>query len=369
MVMNIQELLDSLYNNPANPAGFAGIERLWQEAKKTNKKIRKKDVEDYLASNRTYTLHKPRRIRFPRSKTIPAGYLTDLQCDLADFQRFSRQNNGNRYALVAIDVLSKRFFVVPVKSKRPRDMKPAFEQILDQMEMSPHRIFTDRGLEFRGKEIKKFFAEKDIEKYEANASTVKASLAERAIRTLKQRLYRYMSANQTLRWTEALDKIVLAINNSPTRALNGLKPIEVSFDNAREIWDRFYGSYLQKRSMLQREPKLTKDDLVRKSRERGAFTKGYLPTFSDDFYSVERVKRSHPNRYRIKELDEEKLERGYFYEPELARAKRSEGQVQRIERLIRTRKRKDGTKEYLVKFYDYKIPEWIDETHFALDPV
>lgn len=72
--------LDRLYNDPSSPSAFAGVNRLWQEAKKElGNKVRKKDVLHYLEGHRTYTLTKPRRIHFPRSKTIAAGFLTDIQ--------------------------------------------------------------------------------------------------------------------------------------------------------------------------------------------------------------------------------------------------------------------------------------------------
>nr|CAD2168641.1 unnamed protein product [Meloidogyne enterolobii] len=237
----VEMILDQLYNDPANPAGFAGVNQLWTEARKKDASIKKKDVEEYLEGNRTYTIHRPRRVHFKRSITYPSGYMTDVQCDLADFQKLSRQNNGKKYALVAIDVLSKRVFAEPVRTKKSNDMVDAFEKILSRMEMHPHRIFSDKGTEFRSKEIMDFFRKKDIEKYTATFSEVKASLAERCIRNIKQRLYRFMSEKHTLKWTEALPKIVEAINHSKCRVLGGLRPIDVSFNNAKEIREMVFG--------------------------------------------------------------------------------------------------------------------------------
>ena len=114
----VEMILDKLYNDPANPAGFAGVNQLWTEARKKDASIKKKDVEEYLEGHRTYTIHRPRRVHFKRSITYPSGYMTDVQCDLADFQKLSRQNNGKKYALVAIDVLSKRVFAEPVRTKK-----------------------------------------------------------------------------------------------------------------------------------------------------------------------------------------------------------------------------------------------------------
>ena len=61
-----------------------------------------------------------------------------------DFQKLSRHNNGNKCILVGIDVLSKRLFCSPTKSKGYKDMKVAFDSLLGQMPMLPHRIYSDR---------------------------------------------------------------------------------------------------------------------------------------------------------------------------------------------------------------------------------
>nr|CAD2181079.1 unnamed protein product [Meloidogyne enterolobii] len=359
---SLELILSNLYNDPESAAGFAGVDQLFKEAKKINKKIRKKDVVNYLEGHRTYTIHRPRRVRFKRSRTIPAGYMTDVQCDLADFQKLSKENQGNNYALVAIDVLSKRVFAEPVKSKKPGDMIQAFEKILERMEMYPHRIFSDKGLEFRAKELMEFFHKKDIEKYTSNASTVKASLAERCIRNLKQRIYRYMSEKHSLKWTKVLQKIVKAINHSNCRILGGLRPVDVSFNNAQEIRKMVFGPIITQPN--KKRTRFNKDDFVRMSRNKNIFAKGYLPNYSDEILQVDLVKnRAKPNRYRVRDAKGEAFE-GYFYPEELTRVKKDDTTSYRIEKVIRSRKR-NGSKEYLVKFFDYPDPEWIDESQFV----
>ncbi|KAL3077746.1 hypothetical protein niasHT_035538 [Heterodera trifolii] len=126
----INTTLDKLYNDPSSPAAFAGVTALWKEARKKLKHLRKRDVEHYLEGHRTYTLMRPRRVRFSRAKTVAAGFMTDVQVDLADFQALSRHNRGHRYLLVAVDVLSKRLFVVPLKNKRADEMLEAFKQLI-----------------------------------------------------------------------------------------------------------------------------------------------------------------------------------------------------------------------------------------------
>jgi len=111
-----------------------------------------------------------------------------VQFDLGDFQALRETNKGMRYMLLGVCVLSRQMFAAPTKSKMAADMKRAFEEVFKQMPFPPKSIYTDRGLEFESKEMKKFFEEYRIEKYAAKDSKIKASVAERALRTIKSRL-------------------------------------------------------------------------------------------------------------------------------------------------------------------------------------
>nr|CAD2187818.1 unnamed protein product [Meloidogyne enterolobii] len=263
------KLLKQLYNNPESPAAFSGIDSLWYEARKINKDIPRSAVQNFLEGHRTYTLMRPKRVHFPRSKTIAAGFMTDVQVDLADFQALSRHNKGNRYLLLGIDVLSKRLFGVPVKAKKAEDMLEAFKLLLTQMPMKPHRIFSDKGLEFRNKLLKEYFAKEEIQKIEPVHSAVKASLAERAIRNVKQRLYRYFSQSIILNWIDVLPKIIEGINKSKCR-VHGMRPIDVNFENAQEVWKKIYGGF----NFTEGKSKFKEGEHVRMSVGKGAFEKG-----------------------------------------------------------------------------------------------
>ncbi|KAL3091975.1 hypothetical protein niasHS_005925 [Heterodera schachtii] len=215
MDKSIEKVLERLYNDPKSPAAFAGVDRLWLEAKKElGNKIRKNDVKHYLEGHRTYTLMRPRRINFSRARTTAAGFMTDCQVDLADFQALSRHNSSNRYLMVVIDVLSKRIFVTPLRTKKSEDMVEGFKRVFSTMPMKPHRIFSDKGTEFRNQQLKKLFDEEEVEKYESTHSEKKAALAERAIRQIKNRLYRYFAQTKTLNWVDVIDQIVDVSNQT-----------------------------------------------------------------------------------------------------------------------------------------------------------
>ena len=66
-------------------------------------------------------------------------------------------------------------------------------------------------MEFENKDIKAYFESKGIAKYKSTRGNIKAAVAERMLRTLKQRIYKYMSDKNTLEWTKVLPKVVNAI--------------------------------------------------------------------------------------------------------------------------------------------------------------
>uniref|UniRef100_A0A1I8BIE4 Integrase catalytic domain-containing protein n=1 Tax=Meloidogyne hapla TaxID=6305 RepID=A0A1I8BIE4_MELHA len=347
------KILQQLYNNPKSPAAFSGVDRLWHEARKIIKGLPRSAVQNYLEGHRTYTLMRPKRIHFSRSKTIAAGFMTDVQVDLADFQALSRHNKGYRYLLLGIDVLSKRLFGVPVKAKKAEDMLEAFKLLLTQMPMKPHRIFSDKGLEFQ-------FFEKEIQKIEPVHSTVKASLAERAIRNVKQRLYRYFSQNITLNWIDVLPKILEGINKAKCR-VHGMRPIDVNFENAQEVWKKIYGEF----DFKEGRPKFKEGENVRMSVGKGAFEKGYIPNWGDEILEVDQVyNRAKPIRYKVRDEKGEKF-KGSFYGEELARVRKDADTEYRIEKVYRKRKRADGTYELLVKYIGYPEREWISESQLV----
>jgi hypothetical protein len=70
------EKIASVYADPSAPGGFGGLNALYNEVKQRFPGIGKKDVLHFLEGNRTYTLFKPRKNKFERSRTIPLGYMT-----------------------------------------------------------------------------------------------------------------------------------------------------------------------------------------------------------------------------------------------------------------------------------------------------
>ena len=128
----------------------------------------------------------------------------------------SQYNDNFNYILTVIDVLSKYAWAIPIKRKTGDFVVEAFKKIFK--ERKPKLLQTDHGSEFIGKKTQALFQENDIKWFETY-NTVKAQIVERFNRTLKDRMYKYFTANDTKRWVDVLPDLVYNYNNSYHRSI------------------------------------------------------------------------------------------------------------------------------------------------------
>ena len=77
---------------------------------------------------------------------------------------------------------------IPLKEKKCIAITNAFQKSLDQSNRKPNKIWVDKGIEFYNRSMKSWLEKNDIEMYSAHVS------AERFIRTLKNKIYKYMTS-------------------------------------------------------------------------------------------------------------------------------------------------------------------------------
>ncbi|KAL3123199.1 hypothetical protein niasHT_006529 [Heterodera trifolii] len=208
-----------------------------------------------------------------------------------------QHNDGYRYILVCIDVLSRQIYVAEAESKKSEHMIDAFEKVFKKAGVLPNKMYSDSGLEFQAKRMNDYWRSKDIIKYVMYSPHLHAGVVERANRTIKERLYRYFSEKNTHRWVDIIDKIVKNLNNVTNRT-TGMRPVDVNFRNATELRNRLYKDTEEQEG----KPKFKLGDIVRITKEKGDFSKGYYPNFTDELFKIVRVNPTNPPSYRI-ELD------------------------------------------------------------------
>jgi hypothetical protein len=134
-------------------------------------------------------LHKPIHRNFKRRSTIIKG-LDDLwQADLAQMNMYSSSNKNHNFILVVIDCFSKYVWVRALKTKNSVEVTKAFKSILVNEKRQPNNLQTDQGKEFFNIEFNTLMKKYNINHYNTY-SCKKASIVERYIRTLKERLFK-----------------------------------------------------------------------------------------------------------------------------------------------------------------------------------
>ena len=124
--------------------------------------------------------------------------------DLADMQLISKFNKRVRFSRCAIDIFSKYAWVVPLKDKNSVSIVAAFQSILKQSNRKPNKIWVNKGSEFYNAFFKKWLQGNDIVMYSTN-NEGKSVVAERFIRTLKNKIYKYMTSISKNVYIDKLD--------------------------------------------------------------------------------------------------------------------------------------------------------------------
>ena len=126
-----EKYLRELYYNPESPASFGGVDSIYRAVKNDAKyQISRNKIRSWLQKQDTYTLHKPVRYRFKRNRVIAGAIDEQWEADLVIMDSLSKYNNGFKYILTVIDVLSKYAWVEPIKAKTGENLVKAFEKIL-----------------------------------------------------------------------------------------------------------------------------------------------------------------------------------------------------------------------------------------------
>jgi len=337
------------WNTLRSPGSFGSVRNLQRYSGRSEREAKK-----FLVGQDAYTLHKPRRIRFPRRKTYSKGIGDLFQIDLVDLSNLASFNDGTRYLLTCIDVFSKRAWAVPVRRKSARDVAEAFEKILSEG-YKPNMVQSDKGTEFLNSTFQSALNRYNIKFYTSENEDLKAAVVERFNRTLKEKMFRYFTYKNTRRYLDVLEDLLHSYNNTHHRSI-GMAPLEVNKDNENVVRARLYP--LKPKSF---KWKYNVGDRVRIAMQRQPFRKGYLGQWSEELFEIVTRLPTTPVTYELRDLTGEYI-KGRFYEPEIQKVLKSDDERFDIDRIIKTRKR-DGKIQYLVswKGYPSKFDSWVDE--------
>ena len=224
-------------------------------------------------------------------------------------QAYSKQNKHYKYLLMVIDVFSKYGWIVPIKNKKGETVAEAFKKILKEGR-TPNKLWVDAGKEFYNQHVKSLFPD-----MYSTQNEEKSSVVERWNRTMKEKMYKYFTANDTTKYYDVLDKLVDEYNNTVHSSIK-MTPVEASEKkNETTVYKTLYPH-----EEPPKKPKFELGNRVRITKKKKFFEKGYTPNYTREIFVISEVQYTNPITYRIKDLNGEEI-MGSFYEKELLKTK------------------------------------------------
>ena len=283
-------------------------------------KLSLNQIDSFLQGKNSYTkFFIPQRNSYPRLTTL-AFDINDIWCiDVAYMDKIARPNDGVKFLLVCVDVLSRFLRVEPMKSLTSVAAKNALVTMLNNSStLHPNKIWTDQGKEFEG-DFKKFCKSVGIHQYHSFSGT-KAAFAERAIRALKAQIVRHLEEEWMWRYIDKLPKFVQTINDRVNRSI-GMAPSKVEKKHVLKL------IAMKQRSTLSKEkvPRYKVGDFVRIASRNVPFRKGYLQQFTNEVFTIAKLFSTHPPAYILRDEQNEEIQ-GKFYEAELIKVVASKQQ-------------------------------------------
>ena len=192
--------------------------------------------------------------------------------NLIDMQAFSIDHNGIKYLLIVFDVFSKFVWIIPLKRKTGQEVANAFCRIL--RERRPSKMWVDKGGEFYNKDVQKL-----VELY-STENEEKSCVMERINRTIKEKMFKYFSTNNTIKLVDVLDLLVDQYNNT-IHSLIKMTPKEASRkEKENKVWRNLYPEFGGKTLASQ----FSIGDHVRITKKKKTFDKGYTQRWTEDVF-------------------------------------------------------------------------------------
>ncbi len=224
-----EEEVKSIYFNVSSPGAFAGPRKVYRALLQDgNVDISQGQVRRWMEQQETYQLHTRARHKFKRRKVLVHSLDEQWDSDLIVLDSLSTDNQNMRYILLCIDVLSKYVWLEPLPNKSGPTMVAAFRRIFAKGRKC-RNMRSDQGLEFCGKVVQAFLKRENIHHFVTH-NPVKACLAERAIRSIKEKMWRYFTHNETHTYLPVLQDLANSYNNSYHGAIK-TTPASVTRDN------------------------------------------------------------------------------------------------------------------------------------------
>ena len=346
-------LIAQVYYDPKQTGAYYGsVKKIFENSSLRKHNISEGQIKQWLMSQESTTVHRGIHRRFKKNRVLSIHEYNMFDLDLADFSNIAKENDGYHFLLLAIDILSKKLYGVAIKNKATPEILRALKIIFSSLPKPVSKVRSDSGAEFTSKQAENYFKSLNIKHTIARNTETKANYVERVIRTIRGRLARFFTYNQTRRYIDNIQDFIYSYNNSFHRSI-GMTPNQV---NSKTEWIAFKNHYLLP---LQKKPKKRKTkvynqykigDSVRISRLRSTFPSKYGSNWS---FEIFRIKNAYIREgipvYKLADWNGEII-KGVFYQNEITKITAQNSDFYHIDQVLKRRKKGKKITHYFVSW-------------------
>lgn len=260
------------------------------------------NVKKTLENFSPFSIHRPPKKETPRRRVLTTFKGSILAADLSDVREINpRINNGTKYILVIVEFLSKMVYFFPLKNKSGSSVSAAFDLFFkSNPEYRFSNIWSDLGTEFLASKTRLVLKKYNSQIYHTTNFKLKASPAERVIRTLKKKIYMYLEATKKKKYIHILKDIQNSLNDEYKPSI-GMRPTDVKDPKSESLaWHNQYISLIQAKKTKQKIPL---NSFVRILNTKiSFFSKAYKASYGKPIFKVVEAIFYHPI-YKYKLID------------------------------------------------------------------
>lgn len=314
----ITKLLLSEWKNPQY--GGTGIQRFYDKIKQKYFGITKQEIIKFLNNLEPYQLHK----RVIRADTVnpivPKEPKQYYQIDLIDMSKYKTKNSNYSWILTIIDLFTKKAYATKLKNKEGETITNAVKDWLNQEQLSPKVLQSDRGGEFNNQNLKLLLQQRNIRQQLSLAHSPESQGGiERFNGTLKREINMYFTTNGNTKWIDVLPRLIKNYNNS-IHAITKMRP-NIASNHSQTVLNRLQQNAIKQLNKTPKYTELNIGDTVRIALQttteyrKDTFRKKYLNQWSTEIYKISNLIQPPPlgsRKFIIKDANNNLIKRKYF---------------------------------------------------------
>jgi hypothetical protein len=271
--------LEELYKN----YNFPGKKKLYELAKKNGVKATLKAVDEFLNNQKVAQVFTKKNQRKKPGHIVAFHPDERYQMDLIDMTNFSRSNSGYGWIMLIIDIFTRKLAAFMMKDKSEPSIIKGLEQFFE--EHDPDVITTDNESGFKSRETSKLMKEHEVVHQMVDVNDHKPlGIIDRAVKTVKMAIYKYMKYEQTSKYKPELGRIIRAYNSTPNAAIQNIAPDDAALKTNREKLqiENHEKDMINKKYHVE----FKVGDVVRVALQRNKFSRAYDETYGDEQHEI-----------------------------------------------------------------------------------